>query len=80
MMSIELVKGQHISVILYKGTSNVEAESLYNYLDGNYKTNTPVLLNGTDFSLHITDAIAKSTPDIFRDCTIYEIVVRGELR
>ena len=79
-MSIELVKGQNISVVLYTGTSKLEAESLYNYLDGNYKNNTWLLLNGTDFSLRITDVIVMTSPDLFKDCTVYTIEVKGELR
>ena len=78
-MDIKLEKGQKISVTLYEGTSEIEANALHDYLYSNYTNHTPVLLNNTNFYIFVEDVVRSYMQDIYNHTVVYKIILKGEL-
>lgn len=76
-MKIELVKGQYVSFSIYKGTDNVEAKCIKDFLLFNWGSKTPVQLDGTNFKILIHDVELREYPNI--NDLIYKITLKGEL-
>jgi len=74
---VRLKPGQIISLIIYKGTSRLEAKWVYDYFEDKRKSKTPVRLNGTIFNIRIEklDNKAASYTDTLDG--IYVIKLKG---
>jgi len=75
----KLVKGQNISLPLYRGASKIEAESTFNYLQVNKENDTPIPLKGTDFHIRISKIKETSKPGTYKPSRIYSVEVEGVL-
>ena len=78
-MSIKLEKGQAIEILVYKGSSAIEAETVYNHLNDHWKIIKPVKLEGSDFEILITKVEPINFPCIVFAELTYEIYLRGIL-
>lgn len=78
-MNIELKKGQRISVILYHGSSVVEAETLYNWLKDKQMKGEPVPLSNTDLNIYIGDVNIEEYQDTVSTLTRYKVELKGGL-
>jgi len=79
---MELKLGQHITVILYRGPSKVEAECLYGSLMDFYNRKEPMLMAGTEFYILIEGAKKEEFDDSPIPCNthiMYQVTLKGEL-
>jgi len=80
---MDLKLGQKITVIIYRGTSKVEAEAVYSHLQNAYKGKEPIPLNGTDFYILVAGAKKEEFSDSpmipFTQKKNYQITLKGEI-
>lgn len=72
-------EGQKLSVLIYDGFSELEAETIYKTLEKNWIEDTPIELRGSGFKLKIEDVEIRRIPDFETHGTHYKITVKGEL-
>jgi len=80
MNKTELKKGQKTSVVVYSGTSKIEADLVSEYMKAHIYGRPAAPLEGSDLRLSILDIELTTIPDddLTKD-TIYEIRMKGEL-
>ena len=79
---MELKSGQHVTVILYHGPSEVEADALYHHLQNAYSSHKPIPLNGSPFDILVEGAKKEKcddSPDPFNQHIVYRVILKGEL-
>jgi len=84
---MELKAGQHVTVILYHGPSEVEADALYHHLKNAYDSHKPIPLNGSSFDILVEGAkkeTCNDSPDPpwlspWNEHIVYRVILKGEL-
>jgi len=70
---------QHISAVVYNGSSETESSTIYAYIKYYYDTKKPLTLMGSDCSVIVENIDLLASEDFPRNRTIYKVVLKGQL-
>ena len=79
-MNVALEKGKYIEVMIYRGSSQLIADTTYSGLLKMKNNNTPVKLENTEFKLLIEDVTRRKVTEPYDGALKhYQVILKGEL-